>query len=393
MLGDISEPTVPLGVEQLEPDQSTTRAVVKPVDAGLDKRLRMQARQLGVSTASLYHVAWARVLGALSAQQQVVFGTVMLGRTQGRDIERALGMFINTVPIRVDLGAASVLVAVKQTNVWLTGLLSHEHASLALAQRCSGVAAPQPLFTALLNYLRTHREQLDGTVLNDWPGIDILGGEERSTYPLSLSVDDMGDGSQLTLLAAEAFDAERLCTYMQLALAQLVEALEQPPDQAIGQLRVMPEAEREQLLGFNSALVPTEPQLTIAAMVERQAARTPDAIALECEGQRLRYGELNARANALAHRLLALGIAPDDRVAICVQRSPALLVGLLAILKAGAAYVPLDPRYPAERLQYLLTDSAPRAVLVHAATRRCLARQGCLRQCRSSILISKRVRP
>ncbi|MCC8538929.1 amino acid adenylation domain-containing protein [Xanthomonas codiaei] len=369
MLGDISEPTLLLGIEQLELGHSTTRTVVQSLSAELDRRLRMQARQLGVSAASLYHVAWAQVLAAMSAQQQVVFGTVLLGRTRGRDMERALGMFINTLPIRVDVGSASVHASVKQTNTWLTGLLSHEHASLAVAQRCSGVAAPRPVFNALLNYRRTRREQLDGTVRNAWPGIDILGGQERSTYPLSLSVDDMGDGSQLTLLAAEAFDAQRLCNYMQSALLHLVEALEQAPELPLGQLRVMPEAERRQLLGFNRARAPSEPQHTIAAMVEQQAARTPDAIALECAGEQLRYAELNARANALAHRLLALGVQPDDRVAICVQRSPALLVGLLAILKAGAAYVPLDPRYPAERIRYLLDDSAPRAVLVHAATR------------------------
>ncbi|MFO3706751.1 amino acid adenylation domain-containing protein, partial [Xanthomonas codiaei] len=207
MLGDISEPTLLLGLEQLEPGHSTTRTVVQSLSAGLDRRLRMKARQLGVGAASLYHVAWAQVLAAMSAQQQVVFGTVLLGRTRGRDMERALGMFINTLPIRVDVGSASVHAAVKQTNTWLTGLLSHEHASLAVAQRCSGVAAPRPLFNALLNYRRTRREQLYGTVRNAWPGIDILGGQERSTYPLSLSVDDMGDGSQLTLLAAEAFDA------------------------------------------------------------------------------------------------------------------------------------------------------------------------------------------
>ncbi|MCD0244363.1 AMP-binding protein, partial [Xanthomonas melonis] len=126
------------------------------------------------------------------------------------------------------------------------------------------------------------------------------------------------------------------------------------------------------LLGFNAASMPTTPRLTIAAMVEQQAARTPDAIAVQCAGQALRYAALNAQANVLAQQLIALGVVPDTRVAICVPRSPALLVGLLAILKAGAAYVPLDPSYPAARLGYLLQDSAPHALLVHAATREAL---------------------
>ncbi|PPV02580.1 non-ribosomal peptide synthetase, partial [Xanthomonas bromi] len=110
-------------------------------------------------------------------------------------------------------------------------------------------------------------------------------------------------------------------------------------------------------------------------MVEQQAARTPEAIAVECEGERVSYAALNAQANALAQQLIELGVVPDARVAICVPRGPALLVGLLAILKAGAAYVPLDPGYPAQRLRYLLQDSAPQALLVQAATRQALEAQ------------------
>ncbi|UKR54136.1 amino acid adenylation domain-containing protein [Xanthomonas fragariae] len=373
MLGDVSEPTLPFGIEAPDTDHSTMCKVVKSVDPSVDRRLRMQARQLGVREASLYHVAWAQVLGAVAGQQDVVFGTVLLGRTHGRDIERAIGMFINTLPIRVSLGPVAVRATIEQTHARLSAMLSHEHTSLTVAQRCSGITASRPLFNTLLNYRRTSRERLGGTVLDAWPGIDILGGEERSTYPLSLSVDDLGDGSQLTLLAAVAFDADRLCTYMQVALTQLVDALEQTPDRPIGQLCVVPCDERQRLLGFNATQMPAESHRTIPAMVERQAASTPDAIAVECGHKQLRYAELNARANALADQLITLGVVPDDRVAICVQRSPELLVGLLAILKAGAAYVPLDPSYPSERLRYLLQDSAPRAVLRHAATREVLS--------------------
>ncbi|MBD2794031.1 AMP-binding protein, partial [Xenorhabdus szentirmaii] len=92
----------------------------------------------------------------------------------------------------------------------------------------------------------------------------------------------------------------------------------------------------------------------------------PDAIAVVCAGQSLSYGELNRRANRLAHHLLTLGVQPDDRVAICVERSPEMVVGLLGILKAGAAYLPLDPAYPAERLAYMLSDAAPVALLTQS---------------------------
>jgi len=109
-------------------------------------------------------------------------------------------------------------------------------------------------------------------------------------------------------------------------------------------------------------------------LIEAQAARTPEAIAVVCEGERLTYAELNAKANRLAHHLRDLGVRPDDRVAICVERSLAMVVGLLAILKSGGAYVPLDPGYPAERLAFMLKDSAPVAVLTHGAARASLER-------------------
>ncbi|TDV59668.1 AMP-binding enzyme, partial [Pseudomonas sp. LP_7_YM] len=107
--------------------------------------------------------------------------------------------------------------------------------------------------------------------------------------------------------------------------------------------------------------------LCIHQLFEAQVARNSEATALVFEGQVLSYGELNARANRLAHQLIALGVRPDQRVAICVERSPAMVIGLMAILKAGGAYVPLDPEYSGERLTFILGDTAPALVLADAA--------------------------
>ncbi|MBN5132552.1 amino acid adenylation domain-containing protein, partial [Stenotrophomonas maltophilia] len=129
---------------------------------------------------------------------------------------------------------------------------------------------------------------------------------------------------------------------------------------------------RQQLLGFSAACSASLPVGLVHAQFEAQAARRPQAIAVSFEDQQLSYGALNARANRLAHRLIARGVGPDDRVAICVERGLDMLVGVLAILKAGAGYVPLDPVYPAERLAYMLQDSAPAAVLTQAALQQSL---------------------
>ncbi|WP_440030567.1 AMP-binding protein, partial [Chromobacterium amazonense] len=130
---------------------------------------------------------------------------------------------------------------------------------------------------------------------------------------------------------------------------------------------MLPEAEQQQLLvDFNATEAAFPQDALIHQLFEAQVERSPEATAVVFEAQSLSYGELNRRANQLAHHLIALGVRPDDRVAICVERSLEMVVGLLGILKAGGAYVPLDPAYPAERLAYMLADAAPVALLTQS---------------------------
>ncbi|WP_446033163.1 amino acid adenylation domain-containing protein [Pseudomonas frederiksbergensis] len=376
MLGDIDEPTLPFGLAQVQGDGHGIEEVTAPVDPALSLRLRAQARLLGVGAASLVHLAWAQVLGMACGQPNVVFGTVLMGRMQGGEgADRALGMFINTLPIRVQVDAQSVRAAVRATHGRLTGLLGHEHASLALAQRCSGVTAPAPLFSAILNY-RHSSVQVSDELLSAWNGMQLLSSEERTNYPLTLNVDDLGQGFSLTAQVESQIGAQRICAYMQVALASLVDALEHAPHTALHDLPVLPLAERQQLLDtWNAPTGEYVHDRTIHGLFEAQAIAQPDAVAVVFEDQTLTYGELNARANQVAHRLLLLGIRPDDRVAICVERGLEMIVGLLGILKSGAGYVPLDPAYPAERIAYMLEDSTPVAILVHAASRELLAEE------------------
>ncbi|KRP58564.1 non-ribosomal peptide synthetase [Pseudomonas trivialis] len=375
MLADIDEPTLPFGVQDVQGDGRAIEEAELPLDAALAQRVREQSRQLGVSAASLMHLAWAQVLGLVSGRDDVVFGTVLMGRMQAGDgADRALGMFINTLPLRVDV-TASAAVAVKATHTRLSALLGHEHASLALAQRCSGVANSTPLFSALLNY----RHSTPGEMARDghgiWEGVQLLGGEERSNYPLTLSVDDLGTDFSLSVLALPQIGAQRLCGYMHNAVEQLVGALENNPRTALNQLHILPSAERDTLLrDFNATARDFPRGQTLHGAFEVQAERQPQAVAVQQDDESLTYQQLNQRANQLAHHLLTLGVQPDDRVAICCRRGPQMLVGLLGILKAGAGYVPIDPAYPAERIAYLLQDSAPVAVLAESSTRELLGK-------------------
>ncbi|NRP75841.1 Linear gramicidin synthase subunit D [Ensifer psoraleae] len=339
----------------------------------LNDRLRQEARRLGVSLASLCHLAWGQVVALSSGREQVVFGTVLFGRMHaGAGADRTMGLFINTLPVRLDLDGTGVAASVQATHARLSELLTHEHASLALAQRCSGVAAPAPLFSALLNY--RHNTPAAGSATDDdLPGMEWLGSEERTNYPLALSVEDFGQALGLTAQVAEPVSADRVCGYMQRALEDLAEALEHAPNTPVRQLDILPPDERSYLLeelNRTDAAYPSE--LCVHELFEAQVRRAPDAVALVFEGQSISYGELNAQANRLAHHLIGLGVEPDQPVAICLERSPAMVVGVLAMLKAGGAYVPLDPAYPSARLNQVLDDAAPKLLLCDAAGRQAL---------------------
>ncbi|WP_266103416.1 non-ribosomal peptide synthetase, partial [Xanthomonas campestris] len=368
MLGDVDEPTLPFGLQDVQGDGSGIEQAELRLDAALSVRLRAQARKAGISVASLHHLAYARVLGVLSGRDDVVFGTVLMGRMQGGEgADRALGMFINTLPLRVNLLGLDVRTAVANTHAGLSELLVHEHASLATAQRCSGIAAPTPLFSALLNY--RHSPVNDALVPDvALHGIEMLSGEERSNYPLTLNVDDLGEDFQLTVQVVAGVGAERACSYMQTALAGVVDALEDLQDRRMDQVSILPEADIERLVvQSNTPCEQPAAGALLHQIFEAQVAARPDAVAVEFGQTRLRYRQLNERANQVAHWLLGLGVRPDDCVALCAQRGATLLVGMLGILKAGAAYVPMDPAAPAERLRFMLDDSAPVAVLIDAA--------------------------
>uniref|UniRef100_UPI001590F49B AMP-binding protein n=1 Tax=Paraburkholderia mimosarum TaxID=312026 RepID=UPI001590F49B len=378
MLSEIDGPTLPFGLGEVRSDGSGVDEARRQLPQALNDRLRQQARRLGVSLASLCHLAWAQVVARSSGREQVVFGTVLFGRMHGGSgADRAMGLFMNTLPVRLDVDGTGVEESVRRTHARLAALLTHEHASLALAQRCSGVAAPAPLFSALLNYRHNTQAALQGAVGDDvLDGMEWLGAQERTNYPLTLSVEDSGQALGLTAEAVEPVSAERVCGYMQCALEQLADLLERSPHTPVRELEILPGQERGYLLeelNRTEAAYPSE--RCIHELFEAQVRRAPEAVALVHEGGELSYGELNARANRLAHHLIALGVRPDQPVGICVERSAAMVVGLLAILKAGGAYVPLDAAYPGARLRQILGEAVPQLVLADAAGRAALGEE------------------
>ena len=363
-LADTDTPTAPYDIADTRESGGVCGEARQTLDTALAGHIRAQARRLGVSPGVLFHTALARLLAQLCGRDDVVFGTVLMGRLQAGDSsESGPGMFINTLPLRVSLAGQGVQEAVLTTRDGLAALCEHEQAPLALALRCSGVPQPLPLFSTLLNY--RHSPARSNLVRE---GIRLLEAEERTSYPLAFSVDDTGEGFILTAQAVAGIDPQRQLGYLLTTLAALSAALAHEPQRPVLSLPVLPEGERNQVLvAFNATRAAVPAEGLVHRLFEAQVARTPEAVAVVCDDITLSYAALNRRANRLAHRLMALGVRPDDRVAVCLPRSADVLVAILGILKAGGAYVPLDPAYPAGRLNCMLADASPVALVTQRA--------------------------
>ncbi|MEO8383507.1 MAG: amino acid adenylation domain-containing protein [Acidobacteriota bacterium] len=371
-LADVEESTAPFGILDVQIRSMELRPAAVRIDTALATRIRECAGKLGVPPSVLFHVAWAQVLARCTGQSDVVFGTVLSGRLQGTaGADRALGMFINTLPLRVSLDGQAAQV-IQQSYQRMVTLLAHEQAPLVLAQRCSGVPLPLPLFTTILNY--RHSEAATESTTSEMEGIRLVSVHEAVNYPLSASVDDYGSSFSVTVESSRGVDPKRIAAYMVTAVTGLVDAVALPKEQTVAQIDILPPEESAALLHeLNATRADYPKERLIHESFEQQAALQPDAPAVIFDDQSLSYGELNVRANQLAHELVALGVQPDDRVAICVERGLDMVVGMLAILKAGGAYLPLDPAYPVDLVHSMLQDGTPKALLTQEALRQRLS--------------------
>ncbi|WP_175597348.1 non-ribosomal peptide synthetase [Peristeroidobacter soli] len=368
-LGDISETTAPFGLLDVHGDGSGIEEARSHLESSLAQRVRVQAKHFGVGAAVLFHAAWAMVVAHSSSRDDVVFGTVLLGRFQGGVGARPMiGMFINTLPLRVKLRDVAAQALLRQVHQELGELLSHEQSSLAVAQRCSGIVGSPPLFSAVLNY--RHNEVDPGTEWARAPGVELLASQYRTSYPITMTVDDLGLGFGLTAQTALRIDPRRVISYLATAVQSLVGALESELQAPSLGLSILPDAERQQIIGsFSRSGDPSSKGALLHELFEAQVERAPDSIAVTFEDNRLTYAELNRKANQLARFLKGKGVGPDQLVGLCMDRGLNMVVAILAILKAGGAYVPMDPAYPPERLAYMLRDAVPALVLTEEGVR------------------------
>ncbi|MEV0391289.1 amino acid adenylation domain-containing protein, partial [Nonomuraea sp. NPDC050643] len=367
LLGDVREPTAPYGLMDARGDGAGVVREELGLSPELTARLRDAALRMGVSPAPVMHVAWARALAAVSGRADVVFGTVLFGRMNaGLGSDRVPGPFMNTLPVRVRTDEPGVLAAVSAMRDQLGELLEHEHASLAVAQRASGVAGDTPLFTSFFNYRRNTGGGRPGTRIE---GVRTVFTHDRTNYPLAVAVNDDGGALSLTVDAVAPIDPRAVARLVRTATANLVSALESAldggPELPLSGLDVLDAGERRRVLEeWNDTA--GDVGAPVVELFEAQAVRTPGAVAVVCGGVEFSYGEVGERADRLARVLVSEGVGVESVVGVCLERGVDLVVALLAVWKAGAGYVPIDPGQPVERIAYLLADS--RAALTVTST-------------------------
>ncbi|MGQ5751058.1 amino acid adenylation domain-containing protein, partial [Serratia sp. IR-2025] len=334
------------------------------IDAELTQALRQFSRQHGGTLFMTVLAAWSLVLARMAGQQELVIGTPEANR--GRlETESLVGFFVSTLALRIDLRDDPDLPTLI-ARIRHTVLAAQENRDLPFEQVVELVNPPRhlgytPLFQVMLAWQ-------DGSVRDiSLPGLQAESAElgyQIAKYDLTLDLAERDEQISGTLNFATAlFDratAERYGVY----LVQVLRAMATNATQPASHLDLLPAAERELLLyGWNRTAEVYPAQSSAHVLFEQWAQRTPDAVAVVNDRDSLSYAQLNAHANQLAHQLIAQGVRPGDRVATSLERSVSLVIAQLAILKAGAAYVPLDPHLPVARQAWIIGDSGASLIL------------------------------
>jgi amino acid adenylation domain-containing protein len=334
------------------------------LDAAATTALHALARQSQATLFMVLTAAFNVLLSRHAGQDDVCIGTPVANRPRS-ELEALIGFFVNTLVLRTRLDGNPRFDALL-AQVRETALAAYAHQDLPFEQVVEDLKPPRhlghaPLFQVMLILQNTPASSLE------LPGLRLEALPEETPaakFDLTATVVEQGEGLRIRLgYNTDLFDDSSMA---QLAarFVRLLHSVAQAPTQRIGAIALLAANERAQLLALGQGEpVEHDPRVTLPALFEAQAARAPEVIAL-CFGDQVpRYGELETQANQLAHALIARGIGAEDRVALCLERSPAMVVALLAVLKAGAAYVPLDPAYPRERLTYMLGDAKPALLL------------------------------
>ncbi|MFF5070222.1 non-ribosomal peptide synthetase [Micromonospora olivasterospora] len=365
-----AEQAVPLSVEKKsEPaardsDQPTMRLATTFLGDEETTELQKLAQDHHLTLNTVLQGCWALLLSRYTRSEDVIFGTVVSGRPpEFEGAERMVGLFINSLPIRVQVpGRARRLDWLQRLQEQNTQMRQYEHSPLLQVQQWSEIPADGQLFDSLFVFENYPLQEDEAAALR----LKLTDAEERTHFPLNVVVNP-GERLGLSIL----YDTSRLdgetVERMLAHMLQTCRELTNSPQLSLAELTMLTEGERGRILNeWNTATTTTTDPEYLHELFEAQAKRTPDSIAVVYEEEQISYAELNGRANQLAHWLQGQDVGPDVLVGLCLERSIEVLVGLLGILKAGGGYVPLDPSYPTERLAFLVEDAGLKVILTQS---------------------------
>ncbi len=345
----------------------------------LSRALNALAQRTGATLYTTLLAAFQALLWRYTGQDDILVGAATTGRSRA-DLASIVGYFVNLIPLRANLAGNPTFAALlEQTRRATLEAFAHQDYPFPLLVehlQPERDLSRHPLFQVVFVLQKAHLpndRELGSFALGDSRARMELGGlaiesvaleQQIAQFDMTVFMAEAGGGLAGTFqYNADLFEAATIAR-MAGHFETLLGAIAIDPALPVSRLPVLTQAERRQLLvEWNESAADYPRSSCFHELFEAQAARTPAAIAVVCEGQQISYGELNGRTNQLAHHLRSLGVGPDVLVALCMERSLEVIVGIVGILKAGGAYVPLDPSYPAERLQYMLADSRAAVLL------------------------------
>ncbi|MFD7663920.1 amino acid adenylation domain-containing protein [Streptomyces sp. NPDC059788] len=365
-LAGVDEPTSVVPAELVRAPAVPERIRFELSDE-LTRGLTELTRGLGLTTNTVLQGMWALLLARLTGRDDVVFGTTVAGRPpELPGVESMIGLFINTLPVRVHLdGAQPVVDLLTDLQQRRSALMAHQHVGLPEIQHLAGPGATFDTLVVYENYPQPPGTPADPDALAVRPaGIP----EDRGHYPLTWIVAP-GERAQGDFIYRPDVFSRARAERMQAALVRALEQVVAEPRTPVGRIRLLGEDERELVeTRWNRTAAPA-PAATLPELFARQARQSPDATALVTDDRTLTYRELEQEAGRLARHLTGLGVGPEQRVAVAVQRSAAMVTAVLAVSMAGGAFVPIDPAHPAERVAYVLADAGPPVLLCTTQTR------------------------
>ncbi|MEO6549687.1 MAG: amino acid adenylation domain-containing protein [Ferruginibacter sp.] len=341
------------------------------IDKELSSELVSLSKQQGTTLFMTLLAAFNVLLHRYSGQEDICIGTPIAGRQQ-KELEDLVGFFVNTLALRSAVDGDSSFIDLLQ-QVRATTLEAYDHQEVPFEKVVEAVVKTRetsrsPLFQVM--FILQNTEQAEDFQLDELELKRLSSKNTTTKFELTFSLTEFSDGINGTVEYSSDLYSEQTIQKMVIHFKALLRAIVTTPGQKIAMLPMLTQSEEQQLLfTFNETAKAYPRDKSIVDLFEEQVAKTPNRVSVVFNGVQLTYGELNEQANEFAHYLISMGVNENDLVPICIERSIEMVIGVIAILKAGAAYVPIDPEYPLERISYMLGDIDAQLIITKKAIR------------------------